>query len=65
ALRAFSLQTEPLERFAQRQCRFSTSTQRQAILKAMAKLGMEDRLERTTGYIYASCYISAPPGEAL
>ncbi|RWE18387.1 MAG: hypothetical protein EOS77_31770, partial [Mesorhizobium sp.] len=44
ALRAFSLETEPLERFRQRQCRFSTPTQRQAILKAMAKLGMKDRL---------------------
>ncbi|UVK48577.1 hypothetical protein BPNPMPFG_007982 (plasmid) [Mesorhizobium sp. AR07] len=65
ALRAFSLETRPLERFRQRQSRFSTSKELRAILKAMAKLGIEDRLERTTGYIYASCYISAPPGEAL
>ncbi|WP_292332316.1 hypothetical protein [Mesorhizobium sp.] len=65
ALRGFSLETRHVERFRQRQRRFSTSTERQAILKNMAKLGMEDRLERTTGYIYASCYISAPPGEAL
>ena len=63
ALKAFSLETEPLKRFRQRQRRFSTSTERQAILQAMAKLGMDDRLERTSGYIYASCYISAPPGE--
>ncbi|MES0051971.1 hypothetical protein NKJ68_31105, partial [Mesorhizobium sp. M0053] len=65
ALRAFSLETRLVERFRQRQRRFSTSTERQAILKTMGKLGIEDRLERTTGYIYASCYISAPPGEAL
>ncbi|WP_292187447.1 hypothetical protein [Mesorhizobium sp.] len=65
ALRDFSLETRPAERFRQRQSRFSTPTERRAILKAMAELGMEDRLERTTGYIYASCYISAPPGEVL
>ncbi|MES0160263.1 MULTISPECIES: hypothetical protein [unclassified Mesorhizobium] len=65
ALRGFSLETRLVERFRQRQCRFSTPAERQATLKAMVKLGMEDRLERTTGYIYASCYISAPPGEAL
>ncbi|MES0050044.1 hypothetical protein NKJ68_21165, partial [Mesorhizobium sp. M0053] len=64
ALRAFSLETRLVERFRRRQYRFSP-TERQAILKTMAKLGIEDRLERTTGYIYASCYISAPPGEAL
>lgn len=65
ALRGFALETRLVDRFRQRQRRFSTPTERQAILKAMAKLGMEDRLERTTGYIYASCYISAPPGEVL
>ncbi|PBB31169.1 hypothetical protein [Mesorhizobium sp. WSM3868] len=65
AFRAFSLETRLVERFRQRQRRFSTSAERGAILKAMAKLGMEDHLERTTGYIYASCYISAPPGETL
>ncbi|MCS3765664.1 MULTISPECIES: hypothetical protein [Bradyrhizobium] len=61
----FALETKIVDRFRQRQRRFATSAERQAILNAMAKLGMEDRLERTTGYIYASCYISAPPGEAL
>ncbi|MER9599658.1 hypothetical protein [Mesorhizobium sp. M0244] len=65
ALRGFALETKVADRFRQRQRRFSTPTERQAILKAMAKLGMEDRLERTTGYIYASCYISAPSREAL
>ncbi|MER9534164.1 hypothetical protein NKI89_30990 [Mesorhizobium sp. M0309] len=64
-LRDFALETKLVDRFRQRQRRFSTPEERQAILKAMAKLGIEDRLERTTGYIYASCYISAPPGEAL
>ncbi|RWB95813.1 MAG: hypothetical protein EOS61_01430 [Mesorhizobium sp.] len=65
AFQAFSLETRLVERFRQRQRRFSTSTEREAILKGMAKLGMEDHLERTTGYIYASCYISAPPGDRL
>ncbi|MER9408353.1 hypothetical protein NKI36_30715, partial [Mesorhizobium caraganae] len=65
ALRGFALETKVADRFRQRQRRFSTSTERQAILKAMTKLGMEDRLERTTGYIFASCYISAPSREAL
>lgn len=64
ALRGFSLETKLVDRFRQRQRRFSTLAERQAILKAMAKLGMEARLERTTGYIYASCHISAPLGEA-
>ncbi|WP_245456309.1 hypothetical protein [Mesorhizobium sp. M2A.F.Ca.ET.043.05.1.1] len=65
ALRGFALETKLVDRFRQRQRRFSTPTERRAILKAMAKLGMEDRLERTTGYIYASCYISAPSCEML
>lgn len=64
-LREFALETTLVDRFRQRQRRFSTATERQAILTAMAELGIEDRLERTTGYIYASCYISAPPGEVL
>ncbi|BAV50242.1 MULTISPECIES: hypothetical protein [Mesorhizobium] len=64
-LRGFALETKVVDRLRQRQRRFSTPTERQAILKAMAKLGMEDRLERTTGYIYASCYISAPSREVL
>ncbi|TGS08937.1 MAG: hypothetical protein E5W56_00165 [Mesorhizobium sp.] len=64
ALRGFGLETKHLDQFRQRQRRFSTLVERRAILKAMSKLGMEDRLERTTGYIYASCYVSAPPGEA-
>ncbi|MES0213358.1 hypothetical protein NKJ93_30425 [Mesorhizobium sp. M0028] len=65
ALRGFGLETRLVNRFRQRQRRFSAPTERQAILTTMSKLGMEDRLERTTGYIYASCYISAPPGEML
>lgn len=64
-LRGFGLETKLIERFRQRQRRFSTPAERETILEAMAKLGMEDRLERTTGYIYATCHISAPPGEAL
>ncbi|WP_292694038.1 hypothetical protein [Mesorhizobium sp.] len=64
-LREFALETRLVDRFRQRQRRFSTTTERQAILTAMAELGIEDRLERTTGYVYASCYISAPPGEVL
>ncbi|TCN20327.1 hypothetical protein [Sinorhizobium americanum] len=65
ALGEFALETRLVDRFRQRQRRFSTSAERQAILTAMTELGMEDSLERTTGYIYASCYISAPPGEVL
>ncbi|QQO23780.1 hypothetical protein JJB98_29810 [Bradyrhizobium diazoefficiens] len=64
-LRRFGVETTAVDRFRQRQRRFSTPAEREAILKTMAALGMEDRLERTTGYIYASCYISAPPSEAL
>lgn len=64
-LQDFGLKTNLIERFRQRQRRFATPAERRGILKAMTTLGMEDRLERTTGYIYASCYISAPPGEAL
>ncbi|PWJ87448.1 hypothetical protein C8D77_11624 [Mesorhizobium loti] len=63
ALRGYALETRLVDRFRQRQRRFSTITERQAILTAMAELGIEDRLERTTGYVFASCYISAPPGE--
>lgn len=63
ALRGYALETKLIDRFRQRQRRFSTITERQAILTAMAELGIEDRLERTTGYVYASCYISVPPGE--
>ncbi|RWO18987.1 hypothetical protein [Mesorhizobium sp.] len=63
ALRGYALETRLVDRFRQRQRRFSTITERQAILTAMTELGIEDRLERTTGYVYASCYISAPPGE--
>ncbi|MBP2239034.1 SAM-dependent methyltransferase [Sinorhizobium kostiense] len=63
AVRCFGLETRLVDRFRQRQRRFSTPTERQAILTAMAELGIEDHLERTTGYVYASCYISAPPGE--
>lgn len=62
-LQSFALETKLVPRFKQRQRRFSTQAERDAILIAMAKLGMEDRLERTTGYIYASCYISAPRSE--
>ncbi|MER9301237.1 hypothetical protein NKI38_33125, partial [Mesorhizobium sp. M0621] len=65
AFRGFSLETRLVEQLRQRQRRFSSSAERQAILKTMAELGMNARLERTTGYIYASCYISTPPGEAL
>ncbi|MEK9282350.1 hypothetical protein MTR72_22390 [Bradyrhizobium sp. ISRA442] len=64
-LRDFGLETNLIDRFRQRQRRFSTPAERETILNAMAKRGIEDRLERTTGYVYASCYISAPPGEAL
>ncbi|WP_244604720.1 MULTISPECIES: class I SAM-dependent methyltransferase [Mesorhizobium] len=65
ALRGYGLETRSVDRFRQRQRRFSTPTERQAILTAMTQLGIEDRLERTTGYVYASCYISAPRGEVL
>ncbi|MFB6452921.1 hypothetical protein [Bradyrhizobium tunisiense] len=64
-LRDFGLETNLVDRFRQRQRRFSTPAERETILNAMATLGMDDRLERTTGYVYASCYISAPLGEAL
>ncbi|MCA0048279.1 hypothetical protein LB577_15200 [Mesorhizobium sp. B283B1A] len=64
-LRDFGLETRLEDRFRQRQRRFSTVKERRAILTAMTKLGMEDRLERTTGYIYASCHVSVPPGELV
>lgn len=63
ALGGFALETRVLDQLRQRQRRFSTPAERRAILTAMIKLGMENRLERTTGYVYASCYISAPSGE--
>ncbi|ANT54910.1 hypothetical protein [Mesorhizobium amorphae] len=65
ALRGFALETRLIDRFRQRQRRFSTTMERQGILTAMTEIGIEGRLERTTGYVYASCYISAPPGEVL
>lgn len=64
ALGAFGLQTWELPHLRQRQRRFSTPGERTAILSAMRRLGMEDQLERTTSFIYASFHLSTPPEEA-
>ncbi|MDX1089669.1 hypothetical protein GOL89_21340 [Sinorhizobium medicae] len=65
ALQDFGLETRHIEQFRQRQRRFSTAAEQHEILTTMTECGIEDQVERTTGYIYASCYVSSPPGEVL
>jgi len=59
-LAAFSLVTIEPPHLRQRQRRFSTERERASILALMAEQGMDDRLERTTGYIYAAFHLSMP-----
>ncbi|WP_313904219.1 hypothetical protein [Rhizobium leguminosarum] len=65
ALQDFGLETRHVEQFRQRQRRFSTPAEQQEIATAMIKRGIEDHVERTTGYIYASCYVSSLLDEEL
>ncbi|CAM5761208.1 hypothetical protein LMIY3S_00062 [Labrys miyagiensis] len=48
-----------------RQRRFSTDTEQRSLLAAMLDQGCDSRLERTTGYIYASLYLSTLPNEPI
>ncbi|MGN8119229.1 hypothetical protein [Labrys sp. 22185] len=51
------------EVLAARQRRFSTASEQHGLLEVMQERGFETRLERTTGYIYASFHLSALPDE--
>lgn len=59
-LAGFGLATIDIPHLRQRQRRFSAERERASILALMAKQGMDDRLERTTGYIYAAFHLSTP-----
>jgi hypothetical protein len=59
-LDAYGLQTREIETWRQRQRRFSTSGERRSIVSSMKQLDMDSRLERTTGYVYASFHLSLP-----
>ncbi|WP_425105160.1 hypothetical protein [Ancylobacter sp.] len=59
-LAGFGLVTTECPHLRQRQRRFSTAQERASILALMAEQGMDDRLERTTGYIYAAFHLSTP-----
>ena len=59
-LAGFSLVTIEPPHLRQRQRRFSTERERASILALMAEQGMDDRLERATGYIYAAFHLSMP-----
>ncbi|MDQ0302464.1 hypothetical protein J2S75_001492 [Ancylobacter polymorphus] len=59
-LAGFGLATIAKPNLRQRQRRFSTAQERASILALMAEQGMDDRLERTTGYIYAAFHLSTP-----
>lgn len=59
-LAEFGLVTEEFPELQQRQRRFSTPREKKIILKSMRDAKMDDRYERTTGYIYASYYLSKP-----
>lgn len=56
----FGLVTTESAHLRQRQRRFSTEHERSSILTLMAQRGMDDRLERATGYIYAAFHLSTP-----
>lgn len=64
ALAEFGLLTIERPNLRQRQRRFSTQQERASILAIMRDLSMDDRLERTTGYIYAAFHLSTPPDDA-
>ncbi|GLK82905.1 methyltransferase type 12 [Ancylobacter defluvii] len=59
-LAEFGLVTIESAHLRQRQRWFSTEHERASILALMAEQGMDDRLERTTGYIYAAFHLSTP-----
>lgn len=59
-LAGFGLVTTERSHLQQRQRRFSTAQERTSILALMAEQGMDDRLERATGYIYAAFHLSMP-----
>lgn len=59
-LAGFGLATIEKPDLRQRQRRFSTEQERSSILSLMAERGMDDRLERATGYIYAAFHLSTP-----
>ncbi|MBB3774005.1 hypothetical protein FHS55_004655 [Angulomicrobium tetraedrale] len=59
-LAGFGLVTTECSHLQQRQRRFSTAQERTSILALMAEQGMDDRLERATGYIYAAFHLSTP-----
>lgn len=59
-LAGFGLATIERPDLRQRQRRFSNEQERSSILTLMAEQGMDDRLERATGYIYAAFHLSTP-----
>jgi hypothetical protein len=59
-LTAFGLATQEMPELQQRQRRFSTQKEKRTILKSMKQSKMDDRYERSTGYIYASFHLSVP-----
>jgi hypothetical protein len=59
-LETYGLQTREIETWQQRQRRFSTPGERRSIVSSMEQSDMDSRLERTTGYVYASFYLSLP-----
>lgn len=63
-LAEFGLVTIEFPDRRQRQRRLSTERERASILANMRELGMDDRLERTTGYVYAGFHLSTPRDDA-
>ncbi|OLP55805.1 hypothetical protein BJF92_09250 [Rhizobium rhizosphaerae] len=59
-LSRYRLATREIKSWCQRQRRFSTLKEKRAILATMKSSGVDDRLERTTGYVYASFHLSMP-----
>ncbi len=64
-LAPYDLATREIPGCRQRQRRFSTSKERRKVLALMKALKIDDRLERTTGYIYASFHLSVPRHEVI
>ena len=54
------LATTEIHAWRQRQRRFSTSREKRKVLASMKALDIDDRFERSTGYIYASFHLSVP-----
>jgi len=63
-LAGFGLGTTESPHLRQRQRRFASERERASIFALMAKQGMDDRLERATGYIYAAFHLSTPGEDA-